>query len=213
MSAGDSTSFSILTVCTGNLARSPLAAQLLAARLRDVPAASVSSAGTHANAGDPMTGQAAALSRQYGGEPEGHHAVLLTSEAVQNADLVLTATRAHRAAAVTLAPRASRYTFTLRQFAHLVDSVDVVDFRSTLAETGLNNTLAERLRAFVAAAAAHRGFIMPAAKPADDDIEDPYQQSQSVYNHVGAQIDSAVAVIAEAFVSLTEPLGRDARGA
>jgi len=207
----DAGSFSILTVCTGNLARSPLAAQLLAARLEDLSAISVTSAGTHAHAGDPMTDQAAALSRRFGGQPDGHRATLLTENLVESADLVLTASRPHRAAAVTLAPRAARYVFTLRQFAHLVESVDIEQVRDDLAQAG--TTVAERLRALVAAAAAHRGFIPPASNPADDDIDDPFQQSQSVYDRVGAQIDSAVAVIARALVALGEPTGNPHRGA
>lgn len=211
MSGVDAGSFSILTVCTGNLARSPLAAQLLAARLDGVAAVTVTSAGTHARDGDPMTDQAAALSRHYGGQPDGHRATLLAENLVESADLVLTASRPHRAAAVTLAPRAARYVFTLRQFAHLVESVDLEQVREDVSHPG--TTVAERLRALVAAAAAHRGFIPPATNPADDDIDDPFQQSQSVYDRVGDQIDSAVAVIAQALVALGEPTRNPHRGA
>ena len=211
MNTPSSASFSILTVCTGNLARSPLAAQLLASRLADVPAVIVTSAGTHAHAGDPMTEQAAALSLKYGGIPDDHRATLLTEAAVESADLVLTASRQHRAAAVTLAPRAARYVFTLRQFGRLVDSLDLDEVRADLAEA--STTAAERMRALVASAAAHRGFLPPAAHPADDDITDPYRQSQSVYDQVGAVIDSAVAQAARGLLALAEPRGADPRGA
>ena len=192
--------FSILTVCTGNLARSPLSAQLLAARLRSLPAVAVSSAGTGARAGDSMTTQAANLSLQYGGDPENHRARYLAELHVSDADLVLTATRQHRAAVVTLVPRAARYAFTLRQFARLVDSLDLGEV--VPADVDGKPTELDWLRALVATAAAHRGFLPPLADPADDDIEDPFLQSQAVYDRVGALIDHDVAVISDALLQL-----------
>ena len=49
---------------------------------------------------------------------------LLNGRHISDADLVLTATRAHRAEVVSLVPRASRYTFTLVQFAALLQQID-----------------------------------------------------------------------------------------
>ena len=48
----------------------------------------------------------------------------LVAEHVVGADLVLGATREHRAAAVVLHPRAAARTFTLREFARLAGAVD-----------------------------------------------------------------------------------------
>lgn len=176
--------FEILTVCTGNIARSPLAAQLLVARLGSPKSAIVvGSAGTGALVGEPMTEEAAELSRRYGGNPVHHRARQVTAALVEGADLVLTATRAHRSEVVSLAPRASRYAFTLRQFARLIESVD--------PQSGKGATPAG-LREAVAAAASQRGFVAPLRDPDDDDLMDPFRQSQAIYDLVGGQIDDAV---------------------
>ncbi|TFC24397.1 hypothetical protein E3O25_14505 [Cryobacterium sp. TMT1-3] len=111
----------ILIVCTGNICRSPLAEQLLRENLRAAGIdAVVSSAGTHAMIGSVMTPEAAALSSQYGASSTQHVARQLTEQLIADADLVLTATRDHRREVVTLLPKATRYTFTLNQFARLV---------------------------------------------------------------------------------------------
>jgi protein-tyrosine phosphatase len=203
--------FSVLTVCTGNLARSPISAQLLAARTRQIPAVVVTSAGTRAHEGDPMTTQAADISLRYGGEPAGHRATELTAGEIAGADLVLTATRQHRAAAVTLVPRAARYTFTLRQFARLVSSLDLAEVAPSEPSPTGQFTDVDCLKALVAAAASHRGFLPPLANPDDDDIEDPFRQSQTVYDRVGALIDGDVTTIASAFATVVDRAGTGAR--
>lgn len=178
----------ILVVCSGNICRSPLAEQLLHARLADAThPVSVVSAGTIADDGAAMDAQSALLSQQYGGQPEAHLSRLLTERQIQAAQLVLTATRAHRAEVVSLVPRASRYTFTLRQFARLLEQIGDEQL------AGLHD-----LESLVEEAAALRGFAVPAAgtRPEDDDIEDPYRQRTEVYERVGAQIDRVVASIA-----------------
>ena len=129
----DGSGFTILVVCSGNICRSPLAEQLIRARLagstRDYR---VISAGPIAADGASMDATAAELSRQYGGRPEGHSAELLKAGRIAESHLVLTATRAHRAAVVQMLPRASRYTFTLNQLTRLLDELEVVDLHVPL---------------------------------------------------------------------------------
>jgi protein-tyrosine phosphatase len=100
--------------------------------------------------------------------------------------LVLTATRDHRAAVASLVPRASRYAFTLNQFARLAAS-------TARAELDAITDPLDR----VAAIAARRGFAPP-EHPDDDDIDDPYLEPIEVYERVAAQIDAATRVIAAA---------------
>src|SRR5689334_19045898 len=114
--------FRILFVCTANICRSPMAEHLLREGLRERlgPEAEdfvVSSAGTHGLVGEPMDGRAReTLRRQYDLDGTGFVARALDEELVQESDLVLTASREHRAVAVTLHPRATRRTFTVREF-------------------------------------------------------------------------------------------------
>lgn len=191
--------FSILTVCTGNLVRSPLAAQLLRARLEAVAGVvSVSSAGTGATDGERMPAEAEHLSVAYGGDPSQHRARPVTEEMMSGAQLVLTATREQRAVVVSLFPRAARFTFTLNQFARLVDSVDA----ETLARVRSSATGSQALVELTAAAAAQRGYLPPLDDPAADDIEDPYLQSQAVYDRAGASVDAAVTTISRVLLSI-----------
>jgi protein-tyrosine-phosphatase len=89
----------ILLVCTGNICRSPLAAALLQRALTDrgIEGMEVSSAGTGAWDGAPVSEGAYLVGLERGLDLSAHRARLLTRELVEEADLVLTMARHHRA--------------------------------------------------------------------------------------------------------------------
>ena len=188
----------ILIVCTGNICRSPLAEKLLQSRLiaAGIPAI-VTSAGTRAMVNHPMTDEAAFLASQYGSEPTLHSAQQLTADRIAAADLILTATRAHRGEVVSLYPRANRYAYTLNQFARLVAEALAVELPvvEPLETSTISNFLFE--------ITATKGLALPPAHPDDDDIEDPYRRSAEVYDRVGHIIDNAVTTIATALATTT----------
>ena len=177
--------FSVLFVCTGNICRSALGAQLLKARLDAAGVTAgghlirVSSAGTGMQPELVMPPEVVEQSRRFGGDPSGHVARQLDRDIVADADLILTATREHRSDVARLLPRASRVTFTVPQFARLI------------AETEPAADLWE----LVAEVAAERGLVPPPANADDDDIEDPYRRGAETYERVGAQIDALIEVI------------------
>ncbi|TAM70194.1 MAG: low molecular weight phosphatase family protein [Microbacteriaceae bacterium] len=186
----------MLTVCSGNICRSPIAQQLLRAQLADATTPfAVFSAGTIASAGHRMTDEAAAMSRRFGGRPDGHRSTPLSERLVTRAQLVLTATRAHRAAVASLVPRASRCVFTLNQFARLAASADPASLTRLTAP--------DRLLAI----AARRGFESPLT-PEDDDIDDPYLRSLATYERVATEISTAVSVVVRALAPPTPELHR-----
>ena len=189
--------FSILTVCSGNICRSPLAEQLLRVGLASWPQIQVASAGTIGLTGQGMPPQAADLSRHFGGDPNAHVAQELTEQHVQTADLVFAMSREHRRAIVELVPRAIRYTFTIREFARLI--ADVTDDDLVEAASLPLDDVVGRLSTLIALAASQRGAVAPLVSADDDDVVDPYRRSDEVYVESAQQLVPAVNAVTALF--------------
>ena len=167
----------VLVVCTGNVCRSPLIERALThavgARIE------VESAGTAALVGSPMEGRAAALLQAWRMEPAGFVARQLVRDMVARADLVLTATRAHRGAVATLHPAALAYTFTLSDFSELVSAASPPGPAASAERSSLP--------ALVRLAAAQRGMSRP--RPAvETDLVDPYRRSDATFRQMARQV-------------------------
>lgn len=193
----------VLTVCTGNICRSPMAERLLRVGLverfgDDAAQVEVTSAGTGALAGSAMAPHAAHQLRGLGGDAEGFEARAIQAGLVARADLVLAMTREHRGLVVRLHPAATRRTFTLRELARLTSMVGPDDLPDSFPGDGP----AERLRALLPAAAAKRGFA-PVLAPADDDVVDPYGGRQELYATSAGQLAPAVRSVLDAWAAGT----------
>lgn len=174
--------FRILCVCTGNICRSPAAERLLASGLG--PDVEVTSAGTYALVGQPISPPMDQLLRDAGAEPGGFAARRLTERLLQPADLVLALTRAHRGDVAELWPKAVRRTFTLKEFARLLGEVDLAALPS--------GSPGERLRAALPLLAAHRRQVTDLSL---DDVVDPYRRGAELYGQAFADIEQAVTSI------------------
>lgn len=165
--------FRILTVCIGNVCRSPLAERLLHTRL---PADRfvVASAGVGALVDRPMDASAAVELRRLGGDDTGFVARRLTPATTEDADLVLAATKEIRSAVLAESPAALRRTFTLRELAALIGAA-------------VGETPAEK----IAWAARHRSD----AADIDQDVVDPFGHSAQTHRAVADAIDAAVEAI------------------
>lgn len=107
----------ILIVCVGNICRSPTAEQLL----RNALASSVikvSSAGLAALRDSPLEPTALQVLEEHGHIPGSHRARQLTSDAVNDADLVLVMEQRHIEGVLSLAPEARGKVFLLGKWQY-----------------------------------------------------------------------------------------------
>lgn len=186
-----STHFRVLTVCTGNIGRSPMAERLLRHRLGqrlgpDATIFDVSSAGTLGCVGEPMEEFAAAALIESGVSASGFRGRALDVQLLSDVDLVLTATRDHRAEVVALLPNVVRRAFTIKEFARLSDAVN-----SALGPNGSHDLVADA-RGRTDMAGRLRG-MGDRPDPADEDVVDPIGAPLDTYRERMAEIDRACA--------------------
>lgn len=103
----------LLFICTGNTCRSPMAEALA----REKFGWEAQSAGLSAAAGADMTGEARAALGRRGVDGGRHEASFPSVRALAQADWVLTMTRAHKDALLTVHPWAESWTRTLAEWA------------------------------------------------------------------------------------------------
>lgn len=165
----------VLVLCRANVARSPLAAAILAAALPEVE---VSSAGVRARDGDPAAKGSQQLAADRGLDLATHRSRYVTPELVGSSDLVLAMSEAIRDLATPLAPGAARKVFTLRELVRLSGEVDL--------STGPATT-PERLAWLRDAAHGARPAARRATGP--EDVDDPIGQPWERWVALGATLD------------------------
>jgi protein-tyrosine phosphatase len=198
---GECGQFRILHVSTGNVCRSPITERLtrhaLDDRLGGVPGLVVESAGTWGHEGAPMEPHAAQVLAEHGADPGGFLGRELLDEHVMRADLVLTATRDHRAQVISMGHSAGPRTFTLKEFTRLVRAIDV----ATLPVATSPESLVERARALARAAAALRGWLAAPSAEADE-VPDPYGSPIPYFRSIGEEIGTALEPVVTAFTGV-----------
>ncbi|WP_456695780.1 arsenate reductase/protein-tyrosine-phosphatase family protein [Aeromicrobium sp. P5_D10] len=165
--------FAVLAVCTANICRSPLMEILLKAQL-DETRFEVASAGVRGWDREPMDSMAAMEAMRLGHSAEAFRSHAIDAYLVDSADLILTATRAHRSDVLSMTPQALRRSFTLIEFAALTKLVDGADPHDLVAQAALRRSLA----------------------PAKADIGDPFRRGPEVHRATADQIAAAVDTIA-----------------
>ncbi|MFC5140770.1 hypothetical protein ACFPK1_21215 [Actinomycetospora rhizophila] len=188
--------FRLLFVCTGNICRSPYARfhtrALLEMRLGPRWASwfDVASGGTGAVVGAEMHPLSRAQLGPLAAHPDvaAFRARQLPARDVELADLVLTVSRSHRSAVLELEPRALRTTFTMREFARLLEGVD---------HASLPADPRDRAHALVAAALAERGQGAP-VEAEDDAIPDPVQGEVADHVEAAQRMHAAIRPLVDA---------------
>ncbi|MHA7272351.1 arsenate reductase/protein-tyrosine-phosphatase family protein [Arthrobacter sp. TMT4-20] len=174
--------FRILTVCTGNICRSPMAERLLQAGFDEQAPGQfiVESAGTGALVGNPIDPRVAGMIRLLGGSADHFAARQLAPQILQGKDLILTLTREHRSKVVVLDPSMLRRTYTLREFARIYEHLE------------LDETLQANDRWRAAVNQAFRARSVHTANVDEDNVVDPYRRADEVYQQM--QVDLAPAI-------------------
>ena len=174
--------FRILTVCTGNICRSPMAERLLQSELDAISPSvfTVESAGTSAMVGSNMEPHIEGFVRVLGASADGFAARQLTRDILDQQDLVLALTREHRSRIVELRPALLKKTFTLRELARVLPHID--------GARGVHP--AERWE--LAIPLAMRARTMHRAPAEEDDVVDPYRRGDHVFEEMRHQLAPAV---------------------
>ena len=183
-------SFRILHVSTGNVCRSPITERLTRHAVRERlgilgGGVIVESAGTWGHEGAPMESHAETVLADFGADASGFTGRELLDEHVIRADLVLTATRDHRAQVISMGHSAGLRTVTLKEFTRLVNAIDP----ATLPP--LEEGVVIRARALVRAAAALRGWLLAPTAEADE-VYDPYGAPLTFFRSIGDEIHQAL---------------------
>lgn len=176
-------------VCTGNICRSPSAELLLTRELSRVDGIQVTSAGTGALVDGGIPAPALNLLAESGIDGSAHRARQFSPELLRSSDLILAMAREHRRAIVELAPGTTRRTFTIREFARVIEHMGHSDPKIASSDVD------DRLRAAVNVAAGHRGLVPQPSDPSDLDVVDPYRRSDDTYRLSYSQIQPAVETV------------------
>jgi protein-tyrosine-phosphatase len=113
----------VLFVCSGNTCRSPMAAALLRARLPEIPAEAVASAGTDALPGEPASPEAVQIMAERGLTLLSHRSQRASAEILSNYPLILVMTPAHKLRLLERSPRAGGKVFLLGELSGQPESV------------------------------------------------------------------------------------------
>jgi len=155
----------------------------------------VVSAGVMAMTGDPMTPQSADAMTQRGFTPTKHISQDLTPKLLEEADLVLTATLDHRGEIARMLPKASKYSFTIDEFARLTSFLGAnPEFQEEFTKKP-KETREQYLKRAIQQAVLLRGMVPTSLDPKD--VIDPYGESIEVYNQVAEHIDVMLEIIVD----------------
>jgi protein-tyrosine phosphatase len=166
-------------LCTGNICRSPIAAALLASRLRDAGVeAHVHSAGM-VDDGRPATDLAIAVMADRGLDTSAHRSRRLRPELVATADVIVGMARAHVREVVAARPEAWPRTFTLKELVRLGEE------RGPRAP-------GQPLGDWLATLHSGRRTTDLLGDSDADDVADPMGRSRRVYERTAAELEALI---------------------
>lgn len=193
----------ILVVCTANVCRSPLAEFLMRADLGR-PGIRVESAGTHAHDGDTVCSLVAGfrVTDEWEEAASAHHARLITPELLNEADVILTASREIRGEIVRLDPAVRDRTHTLLEAAHRGALFAPREEDGVVAEYAAH---LDRSRSSMGPVPAIRKFWRP-VRGSDDvvSITDRHGSGSRVHARTLHQVEDVTAAIVEQLMRMPQ---------
>jgi len=139
----------IMFICTGNICRSAMADWLLKKKIEDIGRNDIEvySSGVHAYDGDMSTWEAKSIMEdEYDVDMKSHRATNIKNSNIENMDLILCATTAHKIAVIDMYPTLKEKVFTMkeyvdynREYHHKIDikdpwGYDIDTYRSCASE-------------------------------------------------------------------------------
>ena len=181
-------------LCTANIARSPLLAELLraAAKRRGQGEAVIASAGVDANVGEPAATGSERVAQSLGLSLDAHRSMPVMMVGAAGASLVIVMERAHRTDVGRRYPELRERTFTLRELLVLLERAVEAGALARAVEATAPGSL-ERLRAVAATAHDHR----PVRGRRRLDVPDPIRADQAAYDAMGEEFGQACKVLAD----------------
>lgn len=218
----------LVVVCTANVCRSPLAAAMLAAQVRQRGAdahIAVASAGVDARYGDPPAAASVAIARERGLDLDEHRSRPVDNDLddEHGRTVLLTMTTGQRALLAAVDGSLATRCFSLRELARLVRGIerrglpDTADDRVLEVVRRADALRADALRADSVRSGALRADARRAGDGRDeargssaatstlagpDDIADPYGRSDVHYRVMAAAAQQAVDALAPVLLGL-----------
>ncbi|APF40481.1 low molecular weight phosphatase family protein [Neomicrococcus aestuarii] len=182
----------LLTVCTGNICRSPYAERLLQAGMDELHPGlfSVTSAGTMAMTNQGMDQRSLERLEAAGGSGEGHVPRMLRNVMNMKYDLVFAMSEEHRVEIVKQSPRMLKRAYTIMMFADLYEQL-VADPSSELVRGCDPESVLDRWAGLGVLAARARSSL--AVQGFNDyDVPDPYRKDDDAYDQMEAALKPAI---------------------
>ena len=184
--------YTVMTVCTGNICRSPMG-ELLFRTYTQGTSLEVGSAGTHSLAGHSIDPSSKALMDAVGINSSQFRSTQLTQDIADNSDLILCFEPEQRHNIVVIAPTALPYTFTLTDFSNMCAYCAQHNMI-----TGV--TIQERLQSVIDQSMQIRPMLPPSAT-----IPDPYRKNFEAFRSAARATNDAIRNILRSISYNTTP--------
>ena len=120
----------IMFICTGNICRSAMAHRLLEKRLKDINNTEIEvySCGIYAENGDGSTYNAINVMKDYNVDLQTHRATNIKQSKIEEMDLILCATNAHKQEVIYMYPELKNKVLTMKEYVNNTTSdLDIKD--------------------------------------------------------------------------------------